>query len=84
MSSVKDRNTTDEPDNEEGDGTMMRGKACENGCTCVIAYGKFQPSGISDESRESRRSLFCDCARKIFKKAVSVHVVASCFAYWFE
>jgi hypothetical protein len=27
---------------------MMREKACENGCRCVIADGKFQPSEFSN------------------------------------
>jgi hypothetical protein len=36
----------------DGDGTKMRGKACESFGTCVIAYGKFQPSGISESGVE--------------------------------
>ena len=31
----------------DGDGTMISGKACESVGACVIAYGKFQPSGIA-------------------------------------
>ena len=46
MSSVRNRDATDEPDD---DGMKIRGKPCENGETDVKAYGKFEPSGISGE-----------------------------------
>jgi hypothetical protein len=33
----------------DGGGTMIRGKRAKAVDACVIAYGKFQPSGISGE-----------------------------------
>jgi hypothetical protein len=35
---------------DDDGGTMMRGKRAKVASACVIAYGKFQPSGISDIS----------------------------------
>jgi hypothetical protein len=32
---------------DDDGGTMMRGKRAKVASACVIAYGKFQPSGIS-------------------------------------
>ena len=50
---------------DDDDGTEIRGKACENGCVCEIANGKFQPSGISEGAlghalvpRDARRLYF--------------------------
>ena len=54
MSSVRNRDATDEPDD---DGMKIRGKPCENGETGVKAYGKFQPSGISGEQITISMSL---------------------------
>jgi hypothetical protein len=48
----------DEPDDDVS-GMKMRRKACKNGKTGVKAYGKFQPSGISDKSQvTSHKSPF--------------------------
>ena len=35
-------------DGDGDDGREIRGKASEGVGACVIAYGKFQPSGISE------------------------------------
>ena len=35
-------------DGDGDDGREIRGKAWEGVGACVIAYGKFQPSGISE------------------------------------
>jgi hypothetical protein len=37
----------------------IRKRACESGCTCVIAYRKFQPSGISGKDHEITSSIHC-------------------------
>ena len=36
---------------DDDDSRETRGKACEDVGVCVIAYGKFQPSGTSELSR---------------------------------
>ena len=57
MSSIRDGDVTDEPD-DDGSGTLMRGKVCEIVETSVKAYGKFQLLGILDKSQKSQKSLF--------------------------
>jgi hypothetical protein len=66
MGSIRNRDAIGEPDNN-GSGTKIRGKVCENGEIGVKAYGKFQPSGISGEPVINKPSTSTSSLQKHIK-----------------